>query len=102
MPKQWEKIANVDELIQGKGKAFTIKGKNIAVFWLEEAYYGIENACYHQGAPIDDGDVKDCIVTCPAHSWKFDLKTGECTRDDSIVMKTYPVKVEAGDVKILI
>lgn len=102
MPKQWVPIAKVGEIQEHKGKAFKLQGQDIAVFLVDGQYYGLENACYHQGAPLDDGDVKDCIVTCPAHSWKFDLRNGECTRDDSIVMKTYSVKELEGELLILL
>lgn len=102
MPKEWKKIASVGDIEPGKGKGFKFLGQDIAIFLIDGVYYGIENACYHQGAPLDDGDVKDCVVTCPAHSWKFDLQSGECTRDDSIIMKTYKVKAEGDDLIVLI
>lgn len=102
MPKEWTPIGKTSDLTPEKGKAFKVAGKNIAVFWIDGTYYAIENSCYHQGEPLDKGLVKDCIVTCPAHSWKFDLRSGECTRDDSIIMKTFSIKAEGDDLLVLI
>jgi nitrite reductase/ring-hydroxylating ferredoxin subunit len=35
--------------------------------------------CPHEGYPLSQGVVKDGILTCKWHNWKFDLKTGDCT-----------------------
>lgn len=100
--KQWVQVTPLEALKDGAGKDFKVQGKDIALFWIDQQCYALENACYHQGAPIHDGEVKDCIVTCPWHSWKFNLKTGECTRDDSLIMKTYKTKIEDNAIWILI
>jgi len=102
MPKTWVVAGKIQDFEEGKGKEVKVQGQAIAIFRIDQKFYGIENACYHQGSPLHDGDVKDCVVTCPAHSWKFRLESGECTRDDSIVMRTYSVKAENDDVLILI
>ena len=38
------------------------------------------------------------IVACPFHKKTFSLKSGECLSGDDFVIKTYPVKVERGEV----
>jgi NAD(P)H-dependent nitrite reductase small subunit len=98
MTKDWIKAATIADFAEKSGLDLKLKGKPVALFKTDEGYFAIENACYHQGAPIHDGFVQDCVVTCPWHSWKFNLKNGECTRDDSLIMRTYKVKVEDQDI----
>ncbi|MEO1229774.1 MAG: NifU family protein [Myxococcota bacterium] len=36
------------------------------------------NACTHLGMPLDGGDVKDGILTCPYHAFEYVISSGEC------------------------
>jgi nitrite reductase/ring-hydroxylating ferredoxin subunit len=38
----------------------------------------IEDRCPHEGYPLSQGAVKDGVLTCKWHNWKFDLATGTC------------------------
>ncbi|EPY26916.1 hypothetical protein STCU_06014 [Strigomonas culicis] len=55
--------------------------RNIAVVEHKGHLYAIDNACYHHGGPLLNGDIEDmgghpCIV-CPWHSYRIALDTGE-------------------------
>jgi hypothetical protein len=34
--------------------------------------------CPHEGYPLSQGTVKDGVLTCKWHNWKFQLSTGDC------------------------
>jgi nitrite reductase/ring-hydroxylating ferredoxin subunit len=38
----------------------------------------IEDRCPHEGYPLSQGTVKDGVLTCKWHNWKFELATGRC------------------------
>jgi ferredoxin-NADP reductase/nitrite reductase/ring-hydroxylating ferredoxin subunit len=67
----------------GRGTRRLIKAglRNIAVYNVKGHYYGIDNACYHHGGPLLNGDIEDLgghpCVKCPWHSYKITLDTGE-------------------------
>ena len=43
----------------------------------------------------------DCIIECPLHGGRFDIRTGEAlSAPVSIDLKTYPVKVVGGRVLV--
>ena len=42
------------------------------------------------------------MVTCPWHSWEYNVKTGFSITTPSASVKTYEVKVEGTDVKVLL
>lgn len=55
--------------------------RNIAVFCYRGRYFAVDNACYHHGGPLFQGDIEDlgghpCVV-CPWHSYRIALDTGE-------------------------
>lgn len=44
--------------------------------------YKIKKHCPHQFYPLDGAKIIDDIITCPAHGWKFNIKTGICLKGD--------------------
>ena len=65
----------------------------------EGEFYGIADICSHDGAPLGEGPMVDCQVSCPRHGAKFDVRTGEATRAPAFsAIQTYQVKVEGDDV----
>jgi len=46
------------------------------------------------------GDECEPKVACPFHKKTFSLLTGECLSGDEYEIKTYPIKVEGGNVYI--
>jgi 3-phenylpropionate/trans-cinnamate dioxygenase ferredoxin subunit len=48
-----------------------------------------------------DGLVMGHLIECPKHNGQFDYRTGEAKRTPACVnLRTYPVKVDGGDVFI--
>ena len=41
-------------------------------------------------------------VACPLHKKRFSLETGECESDENYAVKVFPVKVEEGQVYLLL
>jgi 3-phenylpropionate/trans-cinnamate dioxygenase ferredoxin component len=90
------------ELKPNQGRCVTLEGKQIAIFNMDGQYLAIDDLCTHADASLADGGVfKDeqgrCLVECPWHGARFDLKTGAALTLPAVTpVKTYPVR-EAGD-----
>ncbi len=52
----------------------------------------VDDRCPHEGHPLSMGLVRDGVLTCPWHNWKFDLGTGRCLFGGEAVRR-YPVEV---------
>jgi nitrite reductase/ring-hydroxylating ferredoxin subunit len=42
--------------------------------------------------PLDKGEIKDGILTCPFHHFQYNLKTGDCLTAPEMPLQPYPVK----------
>jgi nitrite reductase/ring-hydroxylating ferredoxin subunit len=87
----WKKIAEKTDIVSGKGKAFKIDGKQIAIF-NQDGYHAIDDLCVHQDGSIAPGKLNGDIVECPLHFWHYNIKTGhlmDYLKD--VKLKTYPV-----------
>lgn len=58
------------------------------------------NRCLHREAPLDGGLVRDGIVTCPMHFWRYDLRTGRHLGSGATLPEV-PVEVVDGDVVVV-
>jgi nitrite reductase (NADH) small subunit/3-phenylpropionate/trans-cinnamate dioxygenase ferredoxin subunit len=95
-------VARVGEIVEGRGLAVEIDGRPIAVFLDGGKYYAIDDHCPHQGAPLSDGIVFDCSVTCSWHGWRFSLDDGrwlDSPRSRTRV-GTYPVRVVDEEIQV--
>jgi nitrite reductase/ring-hydroxylating ferredoxin subunit len=92
-PDGFEVVLHKDSLDDGQIIEVIIGGSAIAVARVEGEHYAISNTCPHSGGPLGDGKLKDGIVTCPYHGWKFDVRDGSCKTRSSESVKTYAVRV---------
>jgi nitrite reductase (NADH) small subunit len=74
---------------------------NIAIFRTGEGeVFAIDDRCPHKGGPLSQGIVHGKTVTCPLHSWKIDLSSGEALAPDVGCTHHYKVWVDEGQVMI--
>jgi ferredoxin-nitrite reductase len=88
------------QLTDTAGLAVDVAGKEYALFRIDGRVYAIDNACPHEGAPLAQGEIADGIVTCPWHGWTFNACTGCSLNPAGNDLKSYPVKVEEGQIFI--
>jgi len=73
----------------------------VAVYRAKGQFYATQDLCTHERAYLSDGVVIDCIVECPFHQGRFDVRTGKAMGAPVIVpLKTYPLKVVNGRVYV--
>jgi nitrite reductase (NADH) small subunit len=95
-------LSKIEDLPEGKGRAFQAGTRTVAVFRSNGKIYALANRCVHKGASICEGDLvaDGKVVRCPWHNWSFDLATGEHCLDRAEKLRTYEVRLR-GDQVIL-
>jgi nitrite reductase/ring-hydroxylating ferredoxin subunit len=95
----WVHAAAVDDIRVGGAKSFAYLDKRIALFRTSGGVFASDNRCPHQGYALVRGDVKDGVLTCAWHNWKFELGTGTCQYGGENI-RTYPVQIRDGQVLV--
>ncbi|HEY5593639.1 MAG TPA: nitrite reductase small subunit NirD [Nitrospiria bacterium] len=93
-------VAKPEDLAPGQGCVVEVNGNEVALFNLDGTFYAIDNMCAHQGGPLGEGLLEGETVICPWHSWKYNVKSGICSSNPSVNVKTYSVKIENGQIKV--
>ena len=72
-------VCPLDELPPGEMKIVTAGALSIGVYHVDGRLYAIEDRCSHDDGPLAEGDwdPEDCVVVCPRHGSRFDLRTGK-------------------------
>lgn len=78
----WFKVADLDDLPDGRVKTVTAGTKFICLSHFDGQYAAMDNHCPHQGGPLGEGSIErgqddKCWIRCPWHGWDFDPLTGK-------------------------
>lgn len=95
----WVRAAAAGDVPERGGKLFRHYDKRIAIFRTPGGFYATDNRCPHEGYALVRGDVKEGVLTCDWHNWKFELETGKCLFGGEDV-RTYPLQMRDGEVWI--
>lgn len=99
----WQRICTVDDVPVLGSRLVRIAGHELALFRNAcDEVFAVEDRCPHKGGPLSQGIVHGRSVTCPLHSWKIDLETGEAQAPDKGCTRHYPTRVEDGTVFIAV
>lgn len=94
-------VARLEDLPRGGGLRVTVDGIGVGLYRVDDQVYAMEDACPHAGFPISKGDLHGCVVTCQAHGWLFDVRTGfDPHHADGFPVPCFAVEVAGGDVRI--
>ncbi len=96
---EWHKVADLDELPEGRLKSAKAGPHAIALSHFDGQYAAMDNRCPHQGGPLGEGSIEKgidgkCWIRCPWHGWDFDPLTGKPPGGhEDTGQETYPVEV---------
>ena len=95
----WTPVCTIDRLTPDRGVAALVDGQQVAVFLLATGeLYAVDNHDPCSGANVLSrgliGDIDGVpTVASPVYKQRFDLRTGQCLEDDTVVLRTWPVRV---------
>ena len=93
----WFDIGTIDDIPQRGARCVATPQGEIGIFrTMDDRIFALRDHCPHKGGPLSQGIVHGTAVTCPLHNWVISLETGKAIGADEGVVKTIPVKVEAG------
>lgn len=78
-----------------------VEDEPIAVYHTPEGFYATSDICTHASQSLTLGKLTDCIVACPKHGGKFDVRSGEAVAMPCVIaVETYPVDIRGADIYI--
>ncbi len=90
---KWYKIGELDSLKDGITH-LEVHDRELFVYREGETISIYDSHCPHQVTNIPALAIKNNIMSCPKHGWKFDIRTGECIENGDRPLKQYKTKIE--------
>lgn len=94
-------VAQLSEIPRDRGLRVEIDGIAVGLYRVAGAVYAMEDTCPHAGYPLHEGDLEGCVITCRAHGWPFDVRTGfDPDHADGFPIPCFAVVLEGDEVRV--
>ncbi|GMA49554.1 bifunctional 3-phenylpropionate/cinnamic acid dioxygenase ferredoxin subunit [Alicyclobacillus contaminans] len=95
----WMKVAKATDIAVGSMVRVDIEDNPVAVYHAEDGFYATSDTCTHAAQSLSEGRLDGCIISCPKHGGKFDIRTGAAVAFPCVYpVETYDVEVRDGEV----
>jgi 3-phenylpropionate/trans-cinnamate dioxygenase ferredoxin subunit len=96
-------VAKIADIQPGEIKTFDVNGEAILIANWQGTFFATQDLCTHDNGTLSDGTLVGGEIECPRHGGRFSPQTGAATQMPAMFpIKTFPVKVENGNVMIAI
>lgn len=110
LEQKWFDICNISDILPNMGRCALFNEEQVAIFRVHDQFgleqlYAVSNYCpFSQSNTISRGltgnIVDKVVVASPLYKQHFDLSTGNCIEDNSIVIQTYPVRLNGNKIQL--
>ena len=91
-------IIAATELWDGDMTARRVDGHDVLLVRLNGVVYAYENRCAHLGVALSEGRLDGNVLTCRAHHWQYDVRSGAGVNPATACLRRFAVKIEDGKV----
>ncbi len=92
------RVASMDELWEGEMLGCVVAGERVLVIKGDGFVAAYEDRCTHLGARLSEGLLEGTVLTCRAHLWQYDARTGRGLNPSRVCLKRFATKVDHGSV----
>jgi toluene monooxygenase system ferredoxin subunit len=97
----FQKVCTLDDVWEGELLEVKLAEHVIVLVGLEGgAVRAFQGRCPHQHIPLSEGTFDGHVLTCRAHQWTFDARTGKGINPGRCSLAEYPVEIEGDEVRI--
>ena len=96
----WRKTCALADIPDGGILEQRVKDRSVLLHRQGDIVSCVDNACAHLGMPLEMGDVREGVITCPYHGFAYRLETGECLTVPEVQLKLHAARVVGDQVEI--
>lgn len=101
MTENWVLACATDEIEEDDLIRFDHDDNTYCIYNTSQGFFATDGLCTHEDEHLELGMVIDNVIECPLHQGRFDIPSGKALSAPVCVdLKTWPVKVEAGEIYI--
>jgi nitrite reductase/ring-hydroxylating ferredoxin subunit len=82
-------------------KFVSVERERVVLANIDGVFYALRDVCGHKNAPLSRGRLEGCVIECPLHFAKFDMRTGKLIDGPvSADVPAYEVRVDGDAVYV--
>lgn len=89
-----EMVCHRDDVWEGDKLYKEVNGKPILIVNVEGTLKAFQGWCPHQITSLEHSPIDGCTLTCTAHVWEFDLKTGKGINPKHAKLREFPLELD--------
>ncbi|PWR17872.1 2Fe-2S ferredoxin [Zavarzinia compransoris] len=94
-------VCDLDDIWEGEAVEFEVAGHDIlVVHHIGGEVAALQALCPHQDISLAEGSFENGVLTCRAHLWQFDSRSGDGLNPSDCRLARYPVRVRDGKVLV--
>jgi nitrite reductase/ring-hydroxylating ferredoxin subunit/alkylhydroperoxidase/carboxymuconolactone decarboxylase family protein YurZ len=93
---RWHDLLAVEDLPPGATRRIECDGRAVFVHHGEDGWRVFDSRCPHQSTDIPQLALDGAALTCPRHGWRFDVRTGACTRHGDRPLREWECRLQEG------
>jgi nitrite reductase/ring-hydroxylating ferredoxin subunit len=90
----WRYAGTLDELWEGEVRGVDLGGVDVVLCNVDGELFAYEDRCPHLANPLSHGVLNHNTLTCAAHEWEFDARTGQGLNPQTAHLKSFPVRID--------
>lgn len=75
-----------------------LEGNKVLLLRKGGNFFAMSNKCPHMGCSLSKGTLKEYVIKCPCHDWRFDIRSGEFIDAKEIKLQVYETRIVDGSV----
>ena len=94
----FERAMERERLWAGEMVAVTVGGRRVLLVDVDGEVAAYPDRCCHQGVPLSQGKLKGGVITCSAHGWEYDARTGQGRNPRGVRLACLAVEIRDGEI----
>lgn len=94
------RVASLADLWDGDMMPCEAQGQRILLVRLAGTVRAYEDRCAHLAVRLSEGTLDGHVLTCSAHHYQYDARTGQGINPRSICLTTFPVRIEGDEILV--
>lgn len=104
-------VCSIDDLSEGIPRIFRVSGRDVALVRRGDEVFAVRNVCPHKTHSFHGGQIEkqvtgtgvpdqplvwddEFVIICPWHHWRFNVRSGVCSSDAALRVRTYEVQAQ--------
>lgn len=96
-------VGKTGDFEPSKVRIIKVGDDQVGVVFLEGKFYAWEDRCTHEDYPLGAGPLEGCVIECPQHGARYDVRTGRVLAPPAMIpLQIYQTEVDQDQVYVIL